>query len=305
MNKLLHVFAVLLLTCMTACATQPDITIPKSPPPPMVMKVRPRVALVLGGGGARGYAHVGVVKVLHEAGIPIDLIVGTSAGALVGAMYADTKDPKYLENIMLNAKFFDFADFAIFPPLRAPITGHKYQHFIQKNIHADNFNELKIPFVSTATDLKTGEQIVHSSGPLAPAINASSAMPGAVRPVELYGHLLTDGAMVAPVAVNVAKRYNPQMIIAVNVDNELPPVMPNTFVGVLRRAFTISWHKLGEYTASSADIVIHPKLGNGGPFDIHNKEVFYKSGIKAAQEALPNIRRLLASKTNVKLARQS
>jgi len=302
MNSLRRFIGIILLTSLVSCATQPEISVPKQSPPPMVMKKQPRVALVLGGGGARGYAHVGVIKVLHEAGIPIDLIVGTSAGALVGAMYADSKDPQKIEKVMLSAKFFDFADFAVFPLLHAPITGHKYQRFILDHINARNFNALKIPFVSTATDLKTGEQIVHSSGPLAPAINASSAMPGAVRPVELYGHLLTDGAMVAPIAVNVAKRYHPKMIIAVNVDNELPPVMPNTFVGVLQRAITISWHKLGEYTASGADIVIHPELGNGGTFNINDKEIFYKSGIKAAKAALPKIRKMVASKTQTKLA---
>ena len=303
MRKFIQILFISFLACATSCATHPEIRVPKNSPPPMVMKTQPRVALVLGGGGARGYAHIGVLKVLKEAGLEFDLIVGTSVGSLVGALYADSKNPEQIRQVMLNAGFFDFADFAAYPPLKAPITGNKYQHFILKNIKANHFKDLKIPFVSTATDLETGEQVVHSSGPLAPAINASSAMPGAMRPVELYGRLLTDGSMYAPVAVNVAKRYKPKFIIAVNVHSDLPPKMPSTFAGVLHRAFSISWYRLGVLTAEGADVVIHPELGNGGPFGIHKKQFYYEQGVKAARAALPEIQKRLASKMNTKLAK--
>lgn len=305
MHKLPRVIFVLLLICLTGCATNPEISVPNHSPPPLVMKKKPRIALVLGGGGARGYAHIGVLKVLKEAGIEYDLIVGTSVGSLIGAMYADCKDPDMIREVMFKAGFFDFADFAVYPPLKAPITGNKYQRFIMDNINANNYKDLKIPFVSTATDLETGEQVVHSSGPLAPAINASSAMPGAVRPVKLYGRLLTDGGMYAPVAVNVAKRYKPDFIIAVNVHSDLPPKMPGTFAGVLHRAFSISWYRLGVLTTDGADLVIHPELGNGGPFGIHKKKFYYQQGVKAAKAALPELRKRLAKKTSIKLARSS
>lgn len=283
-----------LMVFISSCATPPaNISIPSHEPPPLKLTKHPRVALVLGGGGARGYAHVGVIKALQKAGVPIDLIVATSAGSIIGALYADSADSVYVERTMRKTHFFDFADFTIVSSGNGLISGRQLQHFLLKNMHAKSFDELKIPLVVVATDLKSGKEKPLSSGPIAPAVNASSAMPGAVHPVKMYGMTLVDGGMVAQLPVKTAKRFHPDIIIAVNIDADLEKKMPTSFVGVFQRAFEISIHAIAEFSGEGADVVIHPSVGNAGIFDVHLKNTLIHAGEKAAEQAIPQIKELL------------
>lgn len=286
-----------LILFLSGCVALPNISIPSQEPPPLKLKKHPRVALVLGGGGARGYAHVGVIKTLQKAGIPIDLIVATSAGSIIGALYADSSNANNVNQVMRKTHFFDFADFTIVSSGNGLISGRRLQHFLLNNMHARWFNELKIPLVVVATDLKTGKEKPLSSGPIAPAVNASCAMPGAVHPVKIYGMTLIDGGMVAQLPVNIAKRYHPDIIIAVNIDADLDKKMPTSFIGVFQRAFDISIHAIAEFSGEGADVVIHPSLGSAGIFDIHLKNTLIHSGEKAANEAIPKIKNLLLKKS--------
>ncbi|MBX9586225.1 MAG: patatin-like phospholipase family protein [Gammaproteobacteria bacterium] len=283
-----------LMIFISSCATPPaNISIPSHEPPPLTLTKHPRVALVLGGGGARGYAHVGVIKALQKAGVPIDLIVGTSAGSIIGALYADSANSVHVERTMRKTHFFDFADFTIVSSGNGFISGRKLQHFLLKNMQAKSFEELKIPLVVVATDLKSGKEKPLSSGPIAPAVNASSAMPGAVHPVKMYGLTLVDGGMVAQLPVKTAKHFHPDIIIAVNIDADFDKKMPTSFVGVFQRAFDISIQTIGKFSGEGADVLIHPSVGNAGIFDVHLKHTFIVAGEKAAQEALPQIKELL------------
>lgn len=287
----------ILALLLTSCAGKPpNISIPKFPPPPLTLKTRPKVALVLGSGGARGFAHAGVVKVLQDAGVPINLIVGSSVGSFYGALLADTGNADTAAKIMLSATFWDIADIANFPSLKGPMTGYHYEKFLLKHMHAKWFNQLKIPLVVATTNLKTGKLYAISSGPVAPAAKASASIPGAVQPSELYGNVLIDGGMVDPVPVNLALKYHPKLIIAVNIDQQLPKSMPATAFGIYNRGYHISWLQLAKLAEQRANIVIRPNVGNIGTFDISKKYQLFQEGEKAARRALPMILRMMKAK---------
>lgn len=293
--KLLSTCFMALLLC--GCAGMPPhIAIPRIMPKPLKLTKQPRVALVLGAGGARGFAHAGAVKVLQNAGIPIDLIVGTSVGSFYGALLADSGDANIAGQIMLSANFWNIADIANVPNLSGLMQGYQYQKFLLHHMQACWFNQLKIPLVVVATDLKTGKAFVISSGPVAPAAEASSAIPGAVRPAYLYGHILVDGGMLDPIPVNVAKRYHPKVIIAINISQQLTSYVPYTAIGVYDRAYDISWRQLSRLSVKDADVIIRPQVGAIGTFDVEKKYRLFYEGEIAAYNALPAIKKILREK---------
>ena len=168
-HKLLIVISTALFLC--GCAgTRPPIAIPQHRPPPVKITKRPRVALVLGSGGARGYAHLGVLEVLHKAGVPIDMVTGASIGSFVGALYADSLNPDRVADIMFRANFWDYADVSNLPSLQGPIQGYHIQKYLLKNLRARQFSQLKIPLVIATTNFITGNLYPLSGGPIAPAV---------------------------------------------------------------------------------------------------------------------------------------
>lgn len=257
---------------------------------------QPRVAVVLGGGGARGLAHVGVLRVLQQAKVPIDLIVGTSAGSIVGALYADRPEATALQNLLTDAKRKDFIDFSLLHILDGPVEGNALVSFLQTNMRADDFGGLKIRFVAVATDLVKGEVFPIDSGAVAPAVHASAALPPYFHSVSLDGHTLVDGGVTAPLAVNVALKYRPQVVIAVNVSGRLSSKMPRNSIGEVARSYSITLDVLEQITAQKADIVIVPDVGTAGTFDASDKKGLFDAGAAAATKSLPKIKELLAVK---------
>jgi NTE family protein len=283
------------IVSLTACmAVKPNIVIPAKQPAALPLKQNPQVILVLGSGGARGYAHIGIIKVLQNAGIPIDMIVGASAGSVMGAIYADNGNANALEHTMLHTSFGDFVDISLVPNLQGPITGNQFQDFLLKNMHARNFEDLKIRLVTVATDLTTGRAYPIASGPIAPAVASSAAIPGLVSPFNLYGHTLVDGGVIDPVPVDVARSYHPKVIIAVDLVSNLSDGLPATAYGIFYRSYAISWNKLDVLSAQGADVIIHPNVGDTSMFDISKKQALFTAGEIAAEQSLPQIRKLLA-----------
>lgn len=284
-----------LVMLLGACAgARPNIATPKQAPAPLYLSHRPQVALVFGAGGARGFAHAGVAKVLQDAGVPIDLIVGSSVGSFYGALLADSGNANQAAKIMLSAQFWDIADISNLPSIEGFIQGYHYEKFLLHHMHARWFNQLKIPLVIVTTDLKTGHAFVISSGPVAPAAEASASMPGVVKPAHLYGRTLIDGGMTDPVPVDVAKAYHPKVIIAVNIAQQLSPKKPWSAIGVYDRGYHIAWLALSRRTEASADIIIRPQVGQIGTFEIDKKYQLFYQGEKAAYRALPQIKKILA-----------
>ncbi len=252
-----------------------------------------RVALVLGSGGARGYAHIGVIQELERAGVPIDLIVGASSGSLIGALYADSGNAAQLEQIMLSTNLRTFLDISLLPGQGGVITGSSEQKFLAANLQAKDFADLKIPLVVVATNLQTGEAVTLSSGPLLPAIHASTALPGLVRPVHLNNLILIDGGVAEPIPVAIAKRYHPQVIIAINVSSSLPDQPPTLAYGIYKSANLIMWQRFSNYSAQGADFIIKPKVGQIGTFALQEKKYLITVGAEAANQSLPKIMKLL------------
>ena len=288
------VSCVLAAILLAGCAgSRPNIDIPSQRPSTELPITQPRVALVLGGGGVRGFAHIGVLKVLHEAGVPIDLMAGTSAGSIVGALYADQGNIVAVENTAKSAKLGDILDFNNLPQSDGVLKGYKLQKFLLEHMQAQTFDQLKIPLITVSTDLKTGAPVEIDNGPIAPAVQASAAIPGLFDPVSLYGYTLIDGGMSDPVAVNFVQAYHPKIIIAVDVAEQLPSTLPTTAEGIYNRAFIIMRLNMTSLSAENADVLILPDVGVTHIFDINKKDALIKAGEDAAKKALPEIKRLL------------
>lgn len=266
------------------------------PEPTNLSKIEnPRVALVLGGGGSKGFAHIGVIEVIEKHNIPIDLIVGTSAGSAVGALYADSKDIAKVKQILFKANNKQLLDFSFFETLKmlsglsTPVLGQAYEDFINDNLSAKEFHSLKIPLVVVSVDALTGSKYLIKDGKVAPAVRASSAIPPIIAPVKIYGRTLIDGGVLEPVPVATAKKYKPQIIIAVDINNLPPQEMPKNSIELTYRALWFSYYQLSRMQSALADIDIHPNLNGHGTFEDHRKDELYLLGKKAAEQAMPQI----------------
>lgn len=295
-NFIQYIFCISLIIFLTSCgAPRPNINIPTTSPPGLKLSKQPRVAVVLGGGGARGMAHVGVLKVLQQENIPIDLIVGTSAGNIVGALYADNPNAARIQTILMQTGLSDILD--ISPSLQGPVSGNALQNFLLNHLRARTYNQLRIPFISVATDLKTGEMVTIDSGPIAPGVNASAALPPVFRPVKLYGRTLVDGGFTDLVPVDVARRYKPDIIIAVNIIPDLPRgPMSTNIISVYDRAYLLGDARFTTYNMEGADIKLHPYVGQAGLFDSSDKLPLIRAGEAAMRRALPQLCALLKDK---------
>jgi len=293
---------VLLFLFLTSCNNDKFIiTAPELQPKPREV-IEPNIALVLSGGGSRGTAHLGVLEVLEENNIPVDLIVGSSSGAVIGAFYADNPNSTHIKEILLNINKNDlieniaFSYYGIPILYSGPIEGNKFRKFVHQNMKSENFDDLKIPLVVVTTDVMKNEPYLIRGGPIIPAIHASSALPLVFQPVKLYGRVLSDGAVISPIPVKSAKIFNPKIIIAVNICS--PP--ENTEIesnwDLFRRAFDISYYQLTLEEESKADIVIAPDLKDIGMFDDHNNYKSYEQGKIAAQKAMSKILKLMKQK---------
>lgn len=278
---------------LAGCATtRPPIFVPQQQPP-IAPAPPPRVTLVLGGGGARSFAHIGVLKVLQQNQIPVDMIVSTDSGSIFGALYTDNNNLPRLQRILLNAELSDLIDISTLHLLEGPITGDALQTFLLTHMRARYFHELPIRLVTVATDLANGQSIGLASGPIAPAVNASAALPPYFRPVNLYGHTFVDGYIADPIPVDVAETYAPKIIIAVNITPNLLAQMPTNIIGVYDRGIAISDRAFNNYSAQNANVIIHPSIQ---PIDYPNryqKLAMIQAGEIATQQALPQICALL------------
>ncbi|OGT48050.1 MAG: hypothetical protein A3F17_00375 [Gammaproteobacteria bacterium RIFCSPHIGHO2_12_FULL_41_15] len=285
------------LLLLSGCAgTRPKIEIPATQPPPPKFAKRPQVVVVLGSGGARGYAHLGVLQALKEAHIPIDGLVCASVGCVVGALYADSRSVKKAYRIMMQAGFWNFADVANTPGPSGLMTGYHLEKYLLANMRARNFGQLKIPLLIATTDLLTGHSYLIQGGPIAPAVLASAALPGVVRPIQLYGRVLIDGGVSAPVPVKFAALLRPKAIIAINIARNLFPKIPSGAYSIYSRAYQIMWLQLTDLSQSDADVVIRPYVGDAGTFDMGQRYQLYLEGLKAGKEMIPTIKKMLQHK---------
>lgn len=259
-------------------------------PETIVVPMKPKIALVLGGGAARGLAHVGVIRVLEQEKIPIDLIVGTSVGSLIGAVYASHANSFELEWEAFKVTKDDIFDFTIIYSKMGPVKGDRIEEFVNRVVPVKNIEEMRIPFAAVATDLNTGEMVIIDKGPVAKAVHASSAIPGVFHPVNYLNKTLVDGGVVNNVAVDVARQRGADIVIAVDVGGNIVNYEINNLFDISLQAVNIMGNEIARFKIKGADIIIAPAVGNVGMLDFDQKKKCMTEGIAATQRAVPIIK---------------
>jgi NTE family protein len=279
-----------------ACRTVAPPPLPDVSPAPYD-DLPPRVALVLGGGGAKGFAHVGVIRVLEGAGVPIELVVGTSVGSLVGAIYAAQPNSYALERLARGLDRDDFFDFSLAPALfgQGLASGDRLERFVRERVGGRTFEALRIPVAAVATDLDTGERVVLRQGDVARAVRASCAIPGVLEPVRHDGRVLVDGGVVRNLPVDVARLLGGDVIIAVDLAELEPKATPESFVDVIFRVVSLVSRAEADALRGIADVTLVPEVGEVGFIDFDRKDAAIAAGEEAARAALPRIREVLAA----------
>jgi len=263
---------------------------------------RPRIGLVLGGGGARGLAHIGVLRILQEEGIPIDVITGTSVGALIGGLYAANVPIEKMERLAEDIGWEEITNLsaeAIVKLLTAEklLSTEKMEKYITLQIGNKRFDELKIPFACVATDLKTGEKIIFREGLVAPAVRASATIPGVFEPVEYRQRYLVDGGLVDNLPVEVAKMLGAEIIIAVMVSADFTQYSTANILLTLNQAIYIQGEVLNQEQLKKAHLVIRPQVKDISAIELWRARECMDAGIIAARKMLPEIKNLIMQET--------
>src|SRR5512139_2418434 len=270
LSKLTTIFIISMLaftSCMVKEIQQPPPGIqPPIPPPPKPAKI----ALVLGAGSSKGFAHIGVLKILESNKIPIHMIVGTSVGSAVGGLYAYGIDAFSLQKLAISVNQGDIVDPLIIPS-NGFIKGEKLEEFINKLVENVPMDKLKLPFYAVATDLEKGQEIVFGKGNTGTAVRASCSIPGIFRPVKISDRLHVDGGLVSPVAVEAAKSLGADVVIAVDVSSGVERTQPEGTIETILQSINIMYSKLGAIQLAKADVVIRPKVGHIGSADFSKK----------------------------------
>lgn len=298
-----HLFLLLPLL-LTACASAPPIQY-KNVVQPQAVSIeplqsdKPVVALALGSGGERGFAHVGVIKALEENGIGVDIVVGTSAGSVVGALYAGGYKGDELEQLALKLDQAQLDDFEL--SKRGYIRGELLQDFVNKALKNRSIEQLDKPFVAIATQLGSGNAVSFNRGNTGMAVRASSSIPGVFHPVVIGGDEYVDGDLKKPVPVSVAREMGADIVIAVDISQQPGdnPV-PEDIIDTLTQSIRIMRQSILARELESAQIVIRPAIGRTPEIDAASKQRLIRSGEAAAIAALPLIREWLQKIANEK-----
>jgi NTE family protein len=266
-----------------------------TPPRAAELGRRPGVGVALGGGFARGIAHLGVLKVLEEEHIPVDFMAGTSAGAMLAIAYASGHAIHEIVEQARATRFKDFGNWKL--SWMGLASNQRLEHYPRKYLGVSTFEELRIPLAIAATDLGTGEPVYFTSGPLGPALRASCAYPGMFLPVEFEGRTLVDGFLAAPVPVDALRNMGAEVVIAIFLESANNR-KPTSIVDVIGLSFAILQRHADLEWRRTADIIIEPVVKDFLWDDFEKTSELIAAGETAARAALPKIRAALAPKTS-------
>ncbi len=259
---------------------------------------KPIIALVLGSGGARGYAHIGVIETLEQHGIKPDLIVGTSAGSIVGSIYASGKSADQLRKIALDMKVGDVRDFKI--GLKGFFDGRKVEDYVNKQVGQIPLEKMKIPMYVVATELKNGGKTIFNHGNTGQAVRASVSIPSMFIPTMIQGKEYVDGGLVSPVPVKIAKELGADVVIAVDILAQPSNTETTNVWGLFNQNINIMQNKLAEEELKEADIVIQPDLREKAHiFDVKGRQDTIQAGVEAANLRMHDLDVVIASKTKI------
>lgn len=254
---------------------------------------RPRVGLALAGGFARGIAHIGVLRVFREAAIPVDVVAGTSVGALIATAYCAGVPLEAMERVAYETKFADFGRWT--PSWLGLATNHRLEQFLERMTKVKRFEDLEKPLAIATTDINLGLPVYYCGGPLGPALRASCAYPGLFVPVQFEGRTLVDGFLTALVPVEGALLLGAEVVIAVYLEAGAVGE-PRTFTDVLSRSFNIIQKHADLEWRQHADVIIEPDVRPYAWDDFSKSGDMIRAGEEAALKALPAIRSVLEGK---------
>lgn len=257
----------------------------------------PRVALVLGSGGPRGYAHIGVMRVLEDAGIPVDLVVGSSVGALLGSFWAHGYSAQALDDLSQTGGPLTVFDFSVFAD-RGWIHGQRLQDYVNKGLNDSNIEDMPRPFIAVATRLHDKQPVFFNTGNVGVAVRASSAVHRVFSPVGIHGVEYEDGDESLPVAVRAARQAGARFVIAVDVTARPGSAPDGTSAARLERE--AGRRARIDPELQHADFVIHPDMG----FATRPAPAFFRmarqSGEREAQRLLPQLKAALQNQPTLK-----
>ena len=287
----------LLAACATPALKYPVLELPSAAPLPRVVAPdRAVIGLALGGGAARGFAHIGVIKVLEDNGIHPDIVVGTSAGSFVGAFYAAGYDSAQLLALADEMKEDQLRD--IVWPDRGFVRGYRLQDFINKRLHDRSIEELPIRFGAVVTDLHSGAITVLTRGNVGMAVRASSAIPGIFEPVDIDGHEYVDGGLVSPVPVRSVREMGADVVIAVDIAKRPQDTkVIATTTEVIVQALGIMINNLSNRETRAADIVVHPDTAGLASVSFATRKQAIAEGEVAAEAVIGRLKALIARVT--------
>lgn len=299
MKKMLFQFflwttSLVLFGCASAPPTPPVVTptvsvaIPKTPP---------KIGLALGGGAARGFAHVGVIQVLEEAGINPALVTGTSAGSLVAALYASGKNGAQLQKVAETMEESTIADWTLPFFGRGVLRGEALAKYVNAQVGQKPIEAMPMPLGIVATDLNSGNDMLFQRGDTGTAVRASSAVPAVFTPVKINGHEYVDGGLSSPVPVRAARKMGAELVIAVDISSPPEASSASGTIEVLLQTFSIMGKSINGFELKDADVVVRPVLTGVSSSDFSSRKRSIEAGRQAMLQALPQLRLAIAAKS--------
>lgn len=287
----LWAWAILLTATVLLAACAGPSEAPAASEAVQAAKRPPRIGLALGGGAARGFAHVGVIQVLEEAGIRADLVTGTSAGSLVAALYASGRTGGELQRISETMDEATFADWTLPLFSRGMLRGDALARYVHQQVGGRRIEDLSMPLGILATDLRSGQGVLFQRGDIATAVRASSAVPGLFQPVPISGREYVDGGLVAPVPVQQARQMGAELVIAVDISQVPEANTTGDVFQILMQTFTIMSKSINAMELRGADlVVVRPALNGVSGADFSARRRAIQAGRTAMLQALPQLR---------------
>ncbi|WP_411878312.1 patatin-like phospholipase family protein [Polaromonas sp. YR568] len=286
----------LVLSVLAGCATTPPGPATPLVTPPVEAARKPvRIGLALGGGAARGFAHVGVIAVLEEAGLKPQLVVGTSAGSLVAALYASGKTSAQLQQTALNMEEVAITDWMLPIFGRGMFRGDALARYVNDLVANRTMENMAIPLGIVATDLNSGQAVLFQRGDTGTAVRASSAVPAVFLPVKINGREYVDGGLVSPVPVRFARQMGADVVIAVDISSPPENNPAGDTLQILLQTFAIMGKSINQYELKDADVVVRPSLTGLKSADFSARQRAIDAGRAAMLAALPQLRARLAA----------
>ena len=297
-RRALGLLAGLAAVGLAGCQTPPQPSAPvasQPPPAPPAPPRPPRLGLALGGGAARGFAHIGVIQVLEEAGIRPDLVVGTSAGSLVAALYAAGRTGAELAALAQSMDEGAITDWSF--PGRGLIRGEALARYVREQTAQRPIEQMRLPLGVVATDLDSGAPVLFRRGDTGAAVRASSAVPAVFQPVKIGEREYVDGGLVSPVPVRFAREMGAELVLAVDITSPPDGAPTGDPFRMLLQTFAIMGKSINHFELAGADVVLRPRLAGIGSANFSARSRAIDAGRHAMQTALPELRERIAAKT--------